>query len=107
MVKEMCLWRFVLCVLSIACIFTFSDFCLPEGGLCSCPFPPVPSGVTPTVVDQTYPTEQANFYLWASGGKLYINIDPTTESFTIDVFEGYWGLSVTQDGVWVNGVGPN
>jgi len=65
--------------------------------------PPVPPGVTPTLVEETYPTEQANFYLWSSGGKLYVNINPVTASFEVDVITGYYGFNVTQDGAqrWV------
>jgi hypothetical protein len=60
--------------------------------------PPVPPGVTPTLVERQLGSEQANFYLWAAGGKLYVNIDPVTSAFEIKMW-AFDKFFVTQDGV--------
>ena len=60
--------------------------------------PPVPPGVTGTLVERQFGSEQANFYVWASGGKLYVNINPVTTGFEI-YMAAFDKFSVTQDGI--------
>jgi hypothetical protein len=62
------------------------------------PIPPVPTGLSPTLVERQLGSEEANFYVWAADGKLYVNIDPVTSGFEIHSWS-YDKFYVTQDGL--------